>query len=312
MSAGSASGDGGGVGDGAGGDAGGAAYGESGRRTVADRGRPAPAAATASVPSVGTLTTSPALAGRRRAWPAAAAACGRTPRRRPRRRRQRRAPFSVLDDPDDDGVGAGLGGAGAAERVRRHPGQDTRPVTHDTAAVGSGHDDDADLMQSPAARPARRPRRQVRGVRRLVDAAGVPLGRGQGAHRGPRGGRHLRRQPPRQGDGRRARRRGVRQRDADQRPGQDRARPGAVHAVLRRGDRRHRRRPDRLLPATTSTCCWSPTPPTPPRSSAGCAPRRPTASRSPTTTATTPCWPCRARGPTRCSTRSACRPATTT
>ncbi len=40
----------------------------------------------------------------------------------------------------------------------------------------------------------------------------------------------------------------LRQRDADQRPRQDRPRPGAVHAVLRRRDRRHRRRPDRLLP----------------------------------------------------------------
>ena len=38
----------------------------------------------------------------------------------------------------------------------------------------------------------------------------------------------------------------VRQRDADQRPRPDRARQGAVHAVLRRRDRRRRRRPDRL------------------------------------------------------------------
>ena len=38
----------------------------------------------------------------------------------------------------------------------------------------------------------------------------------------------------------------VRQRDPDQRPGPDRAGQGAVHAVLRRRDRRRGRRPDRL------------------------------------------------------------------
>ena len=41
-------------------------------------------------------------------------------------------------------------------------------------------------------------------------------------------------------------------------------------------------------------------------------PRHPRASRSTTTTAPTPCWRCRARSPTRCSTRSACPAATTT
>ena len=41
-------------------------------------------------------------------------------------------------------------------------------------------------------------------------------------------------------------RRRVRQRHAHQRPGPDPARQGAVHALLRRRDRRDRRRPDRL------------------------------------------------------------------
>ncbi len=48
-------------------------------------------------------------------------------------------------------------------------------------------------------RPPPRPRRQAGRVRRLGDAAGVLRRRPQGARRGPRGRRDLRRQPPRQG-----------------------------------------------------------------------------------------------------------------
>ena len=49
----------------------------------------------------------------------------------------------------------------------------------------------------------------------------------------------------------------------------DRAGPGAVHAVLRRGHRRGRGRPDRLPARRRRRSSSSPTPPTPPRSSAG-------------------------------------------
>jgi pyridoxal 5-phosphate dependent beta-lyase len=101
----------------------------------------------------------------------------------------------------------------------------------------------------PAARPARRPRREARRLRRLGDADRVPRRRGpQGARRGAGGGRGVRRQPPRQGGRPRSGCRGLRQRPADQRPAPGRRRAGAVHAVLRRRDRRCRRRPDRLRP----------------------------------------------------------------
>ena len=103
--------------------------------------------------------------------------------------------------------------------------------------------------------------------------------------------------------GLRAGRRGVRQRDADQRPRPDRAGPGAVHAVLRRRDRRRRRRPDRLPPHRRAGAARAQRRQhrrgrAPPR---GDRPRR--ASRSSTTTATTRSSRCRARCPTRCSRR---------
>ena len=56
-------------------------------------------------------------------------------------------------------------------------------------------------------------------------------------------------------------------------------RPGAVHAVLRRGDRRRRRRPDRL-PRRGRRLPRARTPRTPPRCSGCSRTRRPTASRS--------------------------------
>ena len=93
----------------------------------------------------------------------------------------------------------------------------------------------------------------------------------------------------------------LRQRLPHQRPGPDRAGPGAVHAVLRRRDRRRGRRPHRL-PVRRR-----PRLPDPERGQhrrggrAGCArPRRP-GSRSPTSTRRTRCWPCRARARPSCS-----------
>ena len=59
--------------------------------------------------------------------------------------------------------------------------------------------------------------------------------------------------PPRQGARARDRRGRLRQPVADQRPRPDRARPGAVHAVLRRRDRRRGRRPDRVPASPTTT-----------------------------------------------------------
>ncbi|CAA9308225.1 MAG: Aminomethyltransferase (glycine cleavage system T protein), partial [uncultured Frankineae bacterium] len=100
-----------------------------------------------------------------------------------------------------------------------------------------------------AARPPRGPGRQARRLRRLADADRVPRRRrSQGAPGGPRGGRRLRRQPPGQGRRTGGRRRRLRQRPAHQRPAQGRGRSGAVHPVLRRGQRRRRRRPHRVRP----------------------------------------------------------------
>ena len=69
-----------------------------------------------------------------------------------------------------------------------------------------------------------------------------------------------------------------------QRPAPHRPRPGAVHAVLRRRDRRRRRRPDRLPALATTRCSSSPTPRTPPRWCAGWPRRARRASRSTTCT----------------------------
>ena len=114
-------------------------------------------------------------------------------------------------------------------------------------------------------------------------------------------GRRLRRLPPGQGDGRGPGARDVRQRLPDQRPRPDRARPGAVHDVLRR-DRRRRRRPDRLPGRRRRGVPGARTRPTPPRWSrrlaaaapAGVDGRRPARASS-------ACSRCRARARRRCS-----------
>ncbi len=88
-------------------------------------------------------------------------------------------------------------------------------------------------------------RRQLRRVRRLADAR-LLRGHGQRAHRDARRRRSFRRESPRQGAGARPRRRRVRQLRAHQRSAPHRARQGAIHLVLHRFRRSHRR-PDRLL-----------------------------------------------------------------
>ncbi len=107
-------------------------------------------------------------------------------------------------------------------------------------------------------------------------------------------------------------RRGVRERDPDQRPRPDRGGAGAVHVVLRRGHRRHRRRPDRL-PAGRRGRAAGAQRRQRRRGGAqalGLGPGR-GAGRRPAHRAT-PCWPCRAPPPTSCSAPSAYRPGTPT
>ena len=208
--------DGGGVGDGAGRDAGGAAHAVGRERVGARRGRRAPAAASLDRAARGHPHH---LAGACRVKPSVdeqrARACGRRPRRRPRRRAAQRGALAVLDHADDDGVGAGLGGAALAQGVRRHRGASDNSAARASAGAAVGCACMSTCRHAPRpvdvapARPARRPRREVRRVRWLGDAAGVPLRRPQGARRGARGGRHLRRQPPRQGAGPRPRRGGA-------------------------------------------------------------------------------------------------------
>ena len=116
---------------------------------------------------------------------------------------------------------------------------------------------------------------------------------------------HLRRQPPRQADGHRRR---APRRTSTPTLSNDLGRIGHGKAQYTlccdADDRRHRRRPDRLLPRRRARAAR----PQRRQLRRGRAPalgrRRPRASRSSTTTGSTPCWPCRARSPTRCSTRS--------
>ena len=92
-------------------------------------------------------------------------------------------------------------------------------------------------------------------------------------------GRHLRRQPPRQGDGVAARAppTSSTRRSPTTSPRSSPARRSTRSASTRPAASSTTSSP---TTTTTSTCCSSPTPPTPPRSYAACRPRRPRASRS--------------------------------
>ncbi len=134
------------------------------------------------------------------------------------------------DDSHDDGVGTGLGGAGVAERVRGHPGM--LGEASDASRCGRFRGMAAMLEQSPLhdrhvalgaklaefggwSMPLEYPTGVVKEHTAVREAVGIfdvsHLGKAMVTGTG---------------------RRGVRQRDALQRPAQDRARQGAVHAVL--------------------------------------------------------------------------------
>ena len=139
--------------------------------------------------------------------------------------------------------------------------------------------DDRPAALAPA-RPARRPRRQARRLRRLGDADRVRrLRRRRARASTPRSARRwaCSTSPTSARHGVRGPGRGRRSSNAcaDQRPRPDRARAGAVHAVLRRRRRRRGRRPHRVPVRATTTCSWCRTRPTRPRWCAGSPPRRP-------------------------------------
>ena len=149
---------------------------------------------------------------------------------------------------DHHQVGAGLRRTALAERVRRHEGHARGCCPPPSATRGCGNFPRMPLIQSPLHDRHVAAGRQARRVRRLGDAAGVPDRRAQGARRGPRRRSASSTSATSARSSCAATVRWTTSTLPEQRPRPDRPRPGAVHPRLRRGDRRHRRRPDRLLP----------------------------------------------------------------
>ena len=194
---------------------------------VVRRGLPRPAAAAAfSSPSPTATTTPPGRAERRHLGDLVGLARAAERRRgagQPalerlvhvlaRRARGRRP--GALGDAHDEGVDLEAVGL-LVVRLRVLTGVLSLPEcagSSNAAMLASGRM--TDLRRSPLHDRHVDARREDRRLRRLGDADRVPRRRrGQGAHRGARGRRGVRRQPPRQGPGARARRGGVRQRDA--------------------------------------------------------------------------------------------------